>query len=126
MDDLVTRLRIEARRDPEIQHSGHSILSDAADEIARLQTAVRQQTEMADLRSREKGELRAENAKLQAALAAERERCATIADRFKADGEGVNLPSHDAWRRGQHSAAINIAMAIRRTSPAEQKGDENG
>lgn len=40
MTELVSKLRIEARRDPEIQHSGHSILSAAADEIERLRAAL--------------------------------------------------------------------------------------
>ena len=41
MTDIVERLRAEARRDPEIQHTGHSFLSDAADEIERLRGEVR-------------------------------------------------------------------------------------
>lgn len=41
MNDLVGRLRMEARRDPEIQHCGHSILSEAADRIGRLEAALK-------------------------------------------------------------------------------------
>ena len=44
--------------------------------------------------------------KIAAAVAAERERCAAIADRFKTETE-------TPFARGQHSAAFNIALAIR-------------
>ena len=40
--DIIERLRVEARRDPEIQHTGNSILSEAADKIEQLRTVLKQ------------------------------------------------------------------------------------